>query len=118
MKALFILLLALPAAAQYHPTSVRDFQKKSDDEQRHYVLHVADMLAPKVAKNYNTTPEAIHDWFSKHKGNELAAGYAMVLAGVGLLNRQEKRGVVDTSKVSIEDVVSWALDEKFVSDFP
>ena len=117
MKALLLVLLALPAAAQTF-TSVRDFDKKSLDEQRHYIVFVADRLGPRVAKNYHTTPEAIHDWFSKRKGSEPAACHTMVLVGIGLLNREEKRGAIDNAKISIDDVISWALDEKFVNDFP
>src|SRR5208282_5317570 len=125
MKPLFILALmlaALPANPQktkYVPTSVKDWEAKSNNDQVLYIRHFVDLIAAGEAPGYKATPDQIRALFiDKVPGHDLSEGIMVVLAAVGLLHRVEKTGGADLSKIAIEDVVDWTIQMKFQFTMP
>jgi hypothetical protein len=125
MKPLFILALmlaALPAFPQkpkYTPTSVRDWEAKSDNDQVRYIRNFVGLIAAGEAPGYKVTPEQIRALFiDKVPGHDISEGIMMVLVAIGLLHRAEKTGGADLSKINIEDVVDWAIQMKFEIKLP
>jgi hypothetical protein len=124
MKPLFILALmlaALPANPQtkYVPTSVKDWEAKSDNDQVRYVLTFVNMIAGGESRGYKVAPGEILAFFTdKAPGHDMSEGITMVLAANGLLHRAAKTGGADLSKITIEDVVDWAIQMKFQVRLP
>jgi hypothetical protein len=121
MKSLLlfaVILAAVPALPQgkYTPTSVKDWEAKSDNLQAAYVLTFVDLMAPSAAPSYKVKPGQIRDYFlHRTPADKMPEGIAMVIAGTGLLDRAAKRGGIDLSKIYIEDVVQWVTDLKFTA---
>jgi hypothetical protein len=124
MKPLFILALmlaAVPAIPQtkYTPTSIKDWEAKSDNDQVRYILTFVNMIAVGDARGYKVTPDQIRALFTdKTPGRDMSEGIMMVLAANGLLHRAAKSGGADLSKTYIEDVVDWAIQMKFEVKLP
>lgn len=126
MKPLLILALlfsAFPAQAQskYVPTSVKDWEAKSDNDQVLYIRHFVDLIAVGQARGYKVTPDQIRALFiNTAPGHDnLPEGTMMVLAAVGLLHQVAKKtGGADLAKIDIEDVVAWAIQMKFELKVP
>lgn len=120
MKPLFILVLmlasapAFPQKPKYTPTSVRNWEAKSDNDQVRYIRNFVGLIATGEAPGYKVTPEQIRALFiDKAPGHDISVGIMMVLAAVGLLHRVERTGGADLAKVAIEDVVDWVIQMQF-----
>lgn len=111
-----LFLMASQASAQkYTPTSVRDWEKKSDAAQTQYVMTFVQRVSLAEARTYGTTPEDIKNYFTTmFPGRDVSLGMMMVNAGVELMERASHTGFVDMSQVTIEMIIDWAIDQKFV----
>jgi hypothetical protein len=94
--------------------SLKDFNAKPDKEQAVYVGDFIDNMTTDLrAKNPQLATD-IRNWFAvKPAGKPLPGGMERLGVELGALEIQAKDGKADLSKVQLESIIVWVVNQKF-----
>jgi hypothetical protein len=99
-------ILALLVALSAHALSVKDWEKKSAADRSDYLAICIVNLSAEIAKTDRPLAVKIREWYSvKPFGKTYTDGSYAVFTRLVQLEKQEKDGQADLSKIEVEDIV-------------
>jgi hypothetical protein len=102
LLSILVLLVALSA----HALSVKDWEKKSPADRADYLGTCIVNLAAEIAETDRPLAVKIRDWYSvKPPGKTYTYGTYALFTRLVQLEKQEKDGQADLSKIEVEDIV-------------
>jgi hypothetical protein len=107
---LSVLLTAQTSVAK----SVKDFEAMSTPDQSAYLLSFLDKMTSDLARTNEKLAQDIRNYFFvKQGGKPLSEGMERVFVELTALERAEKAGKADLTKIQIETIIVYVVKQKF-----
>ncbi len=105
-----LLLACGPAQAK----SVKDFETMSTPDQSAYLLSFLDKMTSDLGRTNEKLAQDIRNYFFVKQGDKpFSEGMERVFVELTALERAEKAGKADLTKIQIESIIVYVVKQKF-----